>query len=80
MKIFDTKDSKASNRKFESFHRKHSESEESPNDFSEVSNRKFESSIGEIQNLNAHLIELVNVPFESLKVSIRKIKNMNMLT
>ena len=80
MKIFDTKDSKVSNRKFESFHRKHSELEESPNDFSEVSNRKFESSIGEIQNLNAHLIELVNVPLDSLIVSIRNIKNMYMLT
>ena len=44
MKSFDTKDLKVSSRKFESSHRKHSEMEESPNDFSEVSNRKFESS------------------------------------
>ena len=44
MKSFDTKDSKVPNGKFESSHRKHSELEESPNDFSEVSIGKFESS------------------------------------
>ena len=44
MKSFDTKDLKVSSRKFESSHRKHSELEESPNDFPEVSIRKFESS------------------------------------
>ena len=44
MKSFDTKDLKVSNRKFESSHTKHSEMEESPNDFPEVSIRKFESS------------------------------------
>ena len=43
MKSFDTKDLKVSSRKFESSHRKDSELEESPNDFSEVSNGKFES-------------------------------------
>ena len=44
MKSFDTKDLKVPSIKFESFHRKDSELEESPNDFSEVSNGKFESS------------------------------------
>ena len=44
MKSFDTKDLKVSNGKFESSHRKHSELEESANDFPEVSSRKFESS------------------------------------
>ena len=44
MKSFDTKDLKVSSRKFESSHRKHPELEESPNDFSEVSNGKFKSS------------------------------------
>ena len=44
MKSFDTKDLKVSSRKFEGSHRKHSELEESPNDFPEVSSRKFESS------------------------------------
>ena len=43
MKSFDTKDLKVSNGKFESSHRKHSELEESPNDFPEVPNAKFES-------------------------------------
>ena len=66
MKSFDTKDLKVPSRKFESSHRKHSELEESPNDFSEVSNRK-------IQNLNAHLIEFVRFPVECLKVPNRKI-------
>ena len=35
---------KNSSRKFESSHREHSEMEEPPNDFSEVSNGEFESS------------------------------------
>lgn len=69
MKSFDTKDSndsKVSSRKFESFHRKHSELEESPKDFSEVSSRK-------IPNLNAHLMEFVKFPVKTVKVQIRKI-------
>ena len=41
MKSFDTKDLKVPNGKFESSHRKHSELEQSPNEFEEVSNRKF---------------------------------------
>ena len=44
MKSFDTKDSKVSNRKFESSHRKDPESECSPDGVCKVSNRKFESS------------------------------------
>jgi len=42
MKIFDTKDSKVSIGTSGSFHGKHSVMEESLNDLSEVSNRKFE--------------------------------------
>ena len=41
--FFDMKDFTVSGRYSESFHRKHSVLEESHSDFSEVSNRKFES-------------------------------------
>ena len=69
MKSFDTKDLKVSNGKFESSHRKHSEMEESPNDFAEVSNGKFESS----QSKDSDDSKLCDTNFESSDTKDSKI-------
>ena len=78
--------SEVSNRKFESSHRKHSEMKEPPNDFPEVSSRNFEIPIGKIQNLNAHLMQLIipigkilmipNFVIQTLKVPMGKIRRL----
>ena len=73
MKIFDTKDSKVSSRNSGSFHRKHSVLEESHSDFSEVSNRKFESLLRKDPNSECSHDWVCEVLFESLKVSIGNI-------
>ena len=66
--------------KFESFYRKDSVLEESHNEFSVVSNRKFESFHRKNPKSESSHDWVYEVPFESLKVSIGKIKNMYMLT
>ncbi len=72
MKSFDTKDLKVSNGKFESSHRKHSEMEESTNDFPKVSIRKFETSQSKDPESECSPDAVCKVPIRKFESSHRK--------